>query len=402
MGDKINLSAEDLAELRELYPSLPKEGSATMERLGGAQNLNFCLEFTHNKKFFFQIIQPVDGIREVKPETLEVFAQWFIHLKKAKVSFTNPLLGKDEKHYHPTPKALYDKLQIEEGLSCGISEWMKASEVKINFEQTRKAAVKLANSHKAGKDFEHPEGFTCPLLPHNLLGLTKNSLGLGETSNFVIIESLKPPSPNQIGVKPENPVNQAIIDSIEKLKKRELSDSEREHVIEYSEKIAELTKCIFTALIKAEKGAIKYSQLPQTFIHGDPHAGNFMKLDNGDIALIDPDWAGKGPQVYDLAMMLAFWSINKDRVDENTFKTIYGTYNKKNTLTNNEKEALPELIEAATMRFWTRRFVDAMEGGEINRSLIEFAERLQVAQENSQLIHSMIGLKQEQQAMRSK
>ncbi len=58
-----------------------------------------------------------------------------------------------------------------------------------------------------------------------------------------------------------------------------------------------------------------YADLPRTLNHGDLHPGNALFSDTRLLALVDVDWMGRRPALYDLAYALLFFTGHRDEID---------------------------------------------------------------------------------------
>lgn len=108
--------------------------------------------------------------------------------------------------------------------------------------------------------------------------------------------------------------------------------------------------------------SLDLSHLPQAQIHADLFPDNVLMLGSKVTGLIDFYFACSGAMALDLAVTHAAWCFDEDGVclDELSRALLAG-YQSIRALTKEEREALPEIAKAASIRFVASRTEDWLE-----------------------------------------
>ncbi|HCZ49447.1 MAG TPA: homoserine kinase, partial [Gammaproteobacteria bacterium] len=108
--------------------------------------------------------------------------------------------------------------------------------------------------------------------------------------------------------------------------------------------------------------------LPAGIIHADLFRDNTLFLENRLTGLIDFYLACQGDLLYDLAICVNDWCIEKNgRLDTTLCRSLIGAYHHTRPLTAAEKTHWPQMLRRAALRFWLSRLDDLHfpRGGEI-------------------------------------
>ena len=114
-------------------------------------------------------------------------------------------------------------------------------------------------------------------------------------------------------------------------------------------------------LIKSSKVFEKLfnSNLPSGVIHSDLFRDNVLARKNNVTGIIDYYYSFTGPLIYELAVVINDWCVNKDgSVNDIKRRALLGGYNLAREITVYEKKQLDNAMIAASLRFYLSRLVD--------------------------------------------
>ena len=114
-------------------------------------------------------------------------------------------------------------------------------------------------------------------------------------------------------------------------------------------------------LIKSSKVFEKLfnSNLPSGVIHSDLFRDNVLARKNNVTGIIDYYYSFTGPLIYELAVVINDWCVNKDgSVNDIKRRALLGGYNLAREITVYEKKQLNNAMIAASLRFYLSRLVD--------------------------------------------
>ena len=114
-------------------------------------------------------------------------------------------------------------------------------------------------------------------------------------------------------------------------------------------------------LIKSSKVFEKLfnSNLPSGVIHSDLFRDNVLARKNNVTGIIDYYYSFTGPLIYELAVVINDWCVNKDgSVNDIKRRALLGGYNLGREITVYENKQLNNAMIAASLRFYLSRLVD--------------------------------------------
>ena len=115
-------------------------------------------------------------------------------------------------------------------------------------------------------------------------------------------------------------------------------------------------------LINKELENLSYcleKNLPSGVIHSDLFRDNAMFVDDNLTGVIDFYYACNGYYLYDLAIIVNDWCLNKDMtINLQRQDALVNSYNKNRLIEKSEKEAWPNALRHAALRFWLSRLHD--------------------------------------------
>jgi len=103
-----------------------------------------------------------------------------------------------------------------------------------------------------------------------------------------------------------------------------------------------------------------WDALPHGLVHGDLFCDNILFNGNDVSGIIDFYYAHNAPYVTDIAISLNAQAILLDRDDDARMQSFLDGYQRLRPLQENEREALPQLLRLAALRFWVSRLHDAL------------------------------------------
>ena len=104
---------------------------------------------------------------------------------------------------------------------------------------------------------------------------------------------------------------------------------------------------------------IDKAELPEGIIHGDLFIDNVLFLNDKVSGFIDFYYACNEKFIYDIAIAINDWCINKDgRINKLMYKEFISGYQSERNLTDNEQDCLNEDLRLAALRFWLSRLED--------------------------------------------
>ena len=114
-------------------------------------------------------------------------------------------------------------------------------------------------------------------------------------------------------------------------------------------------------LIKSSKVFEKLfnTNLPSGVIHSDLFRDNVLARRNNVTGIIDYYYSFTGPLIYELAVVINDWCVNKDgSVNDIKRRALLGGYNLGREITVYENKQLNNAMIAASLRFYLSRLVD--------------------------------------------
>ena len=101
------------------------------------------------------------------------------------------------------------------------------------------------------------------------------------------------------------------------------------------------------------------SNLPSGVIHSDLFRDNVLARKNNVTGIIDYYYSFTGPLIYELAVVINDWCVNKDgSVNDIKRRALLGGYNLVREITVYENKQLNNAMIAASLRFYLSRLVD--------------------------------------------
>lgn len=343
----------------DLIPSID-DISAIKGINGGVQNLNYHVTLTNGQAYFFSVLRPEHG-QTIDAQRLKGCTSFLHHASQRGVLCPTPLAGADNQFFH--------KVEALEGKPYAILyRWLPGTDLETaTIDDAASAARSLAQWAIAGQSFDASEmgsPLTIPSLKESFL----TNLGLPADTDLSSLSH------------DHAAIQQAALNLREKATKAE--GTSQQIILQLAKRLeTDLVPIVVEELTALDKKLPEFAQLPRTMCHKDLHAGNLLSTDQG-LAILDPDWIGRDIAVYDLGMMLAFWTLQPPapyHFDANMAKTLISEYDKVRPLSAEEKEALPDMVRAGATRFFMRRFMNVMtaDPANIRKSPEEFMERLQ-------------------------
>lgn len=102
--------------------------------------------------------------------------------------------------------------------------------------------------------------------------------------------------------------------------------------------------------------------LPRGFIHGDLFPDNCLFNEDDSLSgVIDFYAGGQDFWVYDLAILMMAWGQNGKQFNSKLKQAVLSGYEDVRELTENERNALPNFIRLACLRFWVSRLIAQQE-----------------------------------------
>ena len=378
------------------YPSIFKTGNIeAIEGIqGGVQNYNYCVFHTDGTKYFLSLLRPEKNM-PLTEGRLDGITKAIDHVTRKGVLFPAPKKGEGGVFYE-TMASLEGILPGVEGAPyCILSTWLPGQSVDcLNSNTSREFGQLLARFANAGKDFQH-ETMGSPLTPRGAKKICLEEMGVA-TDIIPDCESLESVTKAQLTV-----LKSALNDSESDVSKdtaaaaKALDRKGNEMVVAPASSILKnlatrlqegLAETVLDRLIHIEETLEKFPVLPRTLCHKDLHKGNIFATEQG-LAMLDPDWMG--PQeiaIYDLAMTLAFESLQPDldhvgsySFNDAVFTDILAGYMSERSLSSAEKKALPAFMDIACTRFFARRWTNLhAEPENIKKAPDEFIDRATV------------------------
>ena len=105
--------------------------------------------------------------------------------------------------------------------------------------------------------------------------------------------------------------------------------------------------------------AIDNNEFSQSIIHGDLFQDNSLFQGNDLIGIIDFFNAGRGFCLYDLAIVVNDWCLNKmGQVNHEHYHQLVSAYKQKRNFTAAEKRCWPVFLQICALRFWISRLLN--------------------------------------------
>ena len=105
--------------------------------------------------------------------------------------------------------------------------------------------------------------------------------------------------------------------------------------------------------------SLEKPDLPEGIIHGDLFKDNVLFFKEKVSGFIDLYYACNERLIYDIAIAINDWCINKDgRINKLMYKEFISGYQSERNLTDNEQDCLNEDLRLAALRFWLSRLED--------------------------------------------
>ena len=125
----------------------------------------------------------------------------------------------------------------------------------------------------------------------------------------------------------------------------------RNHVSKKQLYILEYSSTIFREIFE--------TSLPNGIIHSDLFRDNVLARNGHVTGIIDYYYSFNGPFIYELAVIINDWCINKDgSINLKKYKSFLNSYNIVRNLTSIEKRYINKAMIAAGLRFYLSRLVD--------------------------------------------
>ena len=125
----------------------------------------------------------------------------------------------------------------------------------------------------------------------------------------------------------------------------------KNHVSKEQLNILKHSSKIFTKIFKMK--------LPHGMIHSDLFRDNVLSKGDKVTGIIDYYYSFNGPLVYELAVIINDWCINKDgSINIRKYNSFLDSYNSVRRLTATEKKQINNAMIAAGLRFYLSRLVD--------------------------------------------
>ena len=100
-------------------------------------------------------------------------------------------------------------------------------------------------------------------------------------------------------------------------------------------------------------------KLPNGMIHSDLFRDNVLARGDKVTGIIDYYYSFNGPLIYELAVIINDWCINKDgSINSKKYDNFLSSYNLERSLTVIEKRQINNAMIAAGLRFYLSRLVD--------------------------------------------
>jgi Ser/Thr protein kinase RdoA (MazF antagonist) len=132
---------------------------------------------------------------------------------------------------------------------------------------------------------------------------------------------------------------------------------------EVADRVPPTRQALYDEWVTAVQNVQGWDDLPQSLIHNDPNLGNVVRTEAGEIALVDWDFAGIGPTVLDVGILLRnCYSRTDGTIDEAAVRAVVDGYRQHRQLTPAELDRLPDAVRFMTLVLLAVSFPDLVDG----------------------------------------